>query len=259
MADLKNRRISRKEKTAGKLRNFLLLFTIATCSGIVFSIAASSCWYLVSSLETLKIKHINIHGISVVDAGDILAGSSIVKGNHIFKINLAEESRRFEQNPWIYRAVVNRRLPDIIDITVIERTAAALVELDDYYLLDTRGNIFKKADSSSLPVPLIRGIDKNSLKNKPEVFFKTVNAAISLITEVNAAGIFPDRNFMVEAGNPLGLSIVCEDKNIRAFFGWNSYDKKVVFLQKIINDLEKKGQAAKSINISSHQKAYVTL
>lgn len=258
MSSLKKRRLSRKERRAKKLKNFFLLFSAAALSGVVFSLAAASCWHLVSSFETFTVKQINIHGAAVVGSADILSGSSIATGARILTVNLAEESRRVEQNPWIYRAVINRRLPDTIDITVFERTAAAVIKLDGYHLVDTRGNIFKQADGLKDVYPLITGLDTDVVEQHPESFFRAVQAALSLIREVQAADIFKGGNFRVEAGHPLGLTIL-RDEGTRAFFGWDGYEAKVVFVGKIINDLENKGIAAKHINVSSRKRAYVTL
>ena len=83
---------------------------------------------------------------------------TIYEAKNIITMNLAEKSRNLEQDPWIYRAVIKRRLPHTIDIQVEERVPLAVIKLDTCYLIDGYRHLFKTAEQHEMRYPLLTGL-----------------------------------------------------------------------------------------------------
>lgn len=72
-----------------------------------------------------------------------------IRGN-IFSADLNGAQKAFERLPWIAKAQVRRRLPDAVDIGLIERVPVA--RWKDNGLVDSNGNLFQAATDESFPV-----------------------------------------------------------------------------------------------------------
>ncbi len=70
-------------------------------------------------------------GCNLIDCDRIAERAGIAPGRNILFADVTRTMRLLEEDPWIYRAVVKRILPDTIEIQVEERQAAAQLQLDD--------------------------------------------------------------------------------------------------------------------------------
>ncbi len=87
-------------------------------------LVAGTCFYLVTA-DFLAIRTMRTSGCNLIDCDKIAARAGIAPGRNILFADVARTMRLLEDDPWIYRAVVKRILPDTIEIQVEERQAAA--------------------------------------------------------------------------------------------------------------------------------------
>ena len=110
--------------------------------------------------------------------------SKIIKikpGMPIFAISLSDLKSRLESVDWIKYAIVERRLPESLHITVVERTPIALGQKNrKLYIIDDEGVIINDKNNikNYLTLPIIIGDGAeiyansliNTLKIEPELF-----------------------------------------------------------------------------------------
>ncbi len=70
-------------------------------------------------------------------------------------LNIAQEA--FSRQPWIAKAEVRRRLPDVVEIILVEREPVA--RWSDGRLLDSEGNLFSAELDDESKLPVFEGLD----------------------------------------------------------------------------------------------------
>jgi cell division protein FtsQ len=174
-------------------------------------------------------------------------------------INLRRRTRKLEANPWIHKVVIKRKLPCTIEINVEERKQLAVIELDGYYLVDSHGEIFKKAEQNELNHPLLSGLDeKDFILNKNESVL-ILNSALNLIKSLKEKNMFDESSIKISMDKIFGNSLHNSADNLEIILGFEPYAKKLIFLHKIMDDLQEKGLKARTINLNSDNKAYVKI
>ena len=254
----KNKRAKRKKAGAGRQRK-----AVYTCAmlltALFFSIAIKTGYHCLMNADFLKVKKINIRGCSPISKKWVFQKTGVKKDENILTINLVKESGELERNPWIYKAVVKRSLPDTIEIQIQERKPIAVIKLNDFYLMDRHGDIFKKAEQHELNLPLLTGLSKEDLIKSSDEASRIINAAISLIDNLKGKKMLNGRDTKIEMDKVFGLTVVNATDNTKIFFGHDDYETKLALLSRIVDDLGKKGLSTKFININSVKKAYITL
>ncbi len=132
----------------GKLKSFRRLrgwlYLLLTCSLIGLMVA----WVYHSN--HFPIKQVKIEGsLAHTDSKALQKiAQQYVRGN-IFQADLNGAQQAFEQLPWIESADVRRRLPDAVEIKLVEHEA--LAKWKDGRLVSSKGQLFKAASEDKLP------------------------------------------------------------------------------------------------------------
>lgn len=257
---LKKKNKTAKRKKAGAGRQKKAIYTcVLLLTALFFYMAIKTGYYWVLHADFLKIKKINVRGCSLINKKRVLQKTGIKKGKNILAVNLGKESGGLERDPWIYKAVVKRRLPGTIEIQIKERKPLAVIKLNDFYLVDRQGEIFKKAEQHELNLPLLTGISKEDLIKNSDECSRVINAALSLIENLQGKNMLNGRNTKIEMDKIFGLTMVNSIDNTKTFMGLDNYEKKLALLTRIVDDLAQKGFSTKFINLNSVKKAYITL
>ena len=83
----------------------------------------------VAAQSGLKVRNVLVEGRAETAAADILAALRAERGTPLLGIDVAAAKARLEKLPWIKSAMVERRLPDILHVQVVERKPYALWQL----------------------------------------------------------------------------------------------------------------------------------
>ncbi len=88
------------------------------------------------------LNHIEIIDCVYTPLEHIWAALYIRRGDSIFALNTNFSKQRLEALPWVKSAIVERRLPDMLRLTLVERQGAVLWEQNgQHVLLDTEGAV----------------------------------------------------------------------------------------------------------------------
>ena len=105
-----------------------------------------------------RVADITVTGRDKTPAADILAALRVGRNAPILDVDLGDAKARLEQIPSVQTAVVDRRLPDILRVSLQERRPVALWQHDGVYMLvDKDGHQFPGAVDEFQSLPLIVG------------------------------------------------------------------------------------------------------
>jgi cell division septal protein FtsQ len=84
-------------------------------------------------------------------------------GDNIFAVDLAEVAVQVEHLPWVEKVLIERKPPDRLVISVVERQRLAWVELGEIYGVDKEGVLLPAASEENesyrdLDLPVISGL-----------------------------------------------------------------------------------------------------
>jgi cell division protein FtsQ len=108
-----------------------------------------------------KVENVEVIGREQTDPKALLAAAGLKRGDPILGVSPQVVRQRIEAMSWVASAAVERRLPDTIAITIVERKPIALWQHNDKFaLIDAKGdNLGPVPDASSSRLPLIVGGD----------------------------------------------------------------------------------------------------
>ena len=120
----------------------------------------------------------------------VLSLGEVSRGLNIFSLDTEEARAKIETDPWISSAVVTRKLPGSIMISVEEHEARALVALDgQLFLASSSGVVFKQVgDNDPMDLPVVTGIAAKDIATDREGAQKRIGSAIDLLAEIEAQG-----------------------------------------------------------------------
>ncbi len=211
-----NRRKKTLRVVLKRVQSISLVFVVWLFAiGIIYGL-----YSLVFERHLFVVKNIEVEGnFAHFTKDDIKDSAGIELGANIFSVKLADVQRKLMQSDWIKEAAVSRKAPSTIWIYASEWVPFALAVIDDVYLADENGTVFKKAsagDYQSLPV--FTGIgDEKELREAMEVlkaFMSSKLADYFSCAEVNAD---PAR----------GYSIVLFGDGAVLKLGFNGFEEKL--------------------------------
>jgi cell division protein FtsQ len=126
-----------------------------------------------------RVEQVDVVGREQTDPKALLAAAELRRGDPILAFDPEGARQRIESLPWVASAAVERRLPDTIAITIVERKPIALWQHNGKIaLIDAAGsNLGTVAIESAPPLLLIVGGDApahvsellNALKEHPDL------------------------------------------------------------------------------------------
>jgi len=131
----------------------LVLLLIALVTGIV----------LVLTLDSFRIRTINVEGNFVFSDEELIALSEITPGSHLFFANYSKAARAIkDSSPYIRECKVSFTFPSTVNINIEERSKIAYVKTPDgYAALDDQGIVLELSsfDSKHKIAPVISGLN----------------------------------------------------------------------------------------------------
>jgi cell division protein FtsQ len=118
--------------------------------------AAVAGFYDASAEAGLKLANVHVLGRERTEPQEILDAVALKQGEPILDFDPHAARARLESLPWVHEATVERRLPDLIYVTLSERRAMALWQLDGQLsVVDQEGQVIPVArpeDFAGLPL-----------------------------------------------------------------------------------------------------------
>lgn len=127
----------------GRLTRWLLLLSV------LLLIGAGVAWVYNSS--HFPVKQVSIQGkLKYADSKELQQVAQKYMRGNIFRADVNGAREAFQKLPWIDSALVRRRLPDTVEIILVERIPVA--RWRESGLVDTKGNVFPASVKEELPM-----------------------------------------------------------------------------------------------------------
>ncbi|MBU1218861.1 FtsQ-type POTRA domain-containing protein [Myxococcota bacterium] len=135
-----------------------------------------------------RLRHVKIGHTRQIEKKEVIRQSGLSWGTNIFKVKPGEVRKKLVEHPWIREARVWRKLPDTIVIEIEEESAVCSVLFltsggeNNFYLLNSKGQIFKKAETSALKGKfIITGFSREDYNLKPAVISRRLKRVIDMM------------------------------------------------------------------------------
>lgn len=257
-----NRRRPQKEARDWK-RFFHRALRITVCAGSVALTVSGGilAGRLLFASDFFRVDRVRVADQERVSEAEILALSDIRPGMSIFDLDLDLIGRKIEENPWVATATVERVFPREVSIRVSERSPRAVVSLGYLYYADASGEVFKLlAPEDSLDYPVVSGLDRRFLLDKPEEARRLLKEAMALLAELEARKAFNlDDVSELHIDMAEGLTLHTYTGGVPIRMGYGNYRNKLDRLERIYGDLEPRLLALKHIDLNVADRVIVRL
>jgi len=137
----------------GKKYGFLGLLLTLVCL-----IVSANLWK-----SSLKVSRVTLEGNRIVDANELFQLAQVPRGARIYDVDLKAIQKNLLSQCYVKEAIVERDLPSTINLTVVERSPIALVNIPDFIYLDEEGVILPHSISKELfDLPVLSGLKLGS-------------------------------------------------------------------------------------------------
>ena len=237
------------KRTARILGKLLLVSAIVGGTGW----GARALWIFATTSPRFAIETIEVTGFERADEEELRGLLGIVRGENLFLADTENGRDRLLSHPWVREARVERRFPQGIAVTVLERSPRALVDLGHLYLVDDRDEVFKRAlpgDPADLPV--ITGLAREEWTERPREARERLREAIELIGAVESrtalAELPPAEVHLDEAE---GLTLYLGDGETAVKLGRDDIEAKLGRLERVLAELDRRGERAELLRLDN--------
>lgn len=169
--------------------------------------------------EWLEIRSVEVEGIHHVTKPEVEELLALKPGMGLHQVSVTFLAERVRVHSWIKDATVERRLPHVLHVTILERTPAAIIRTGvDHWLSDESGHLLAKLGGQDDPtLPLLVGLEsKPLLLGEPRVR----NAVQSGVVLAKLIANTIEGRVEVDLANP--SNVVASADGVRFQFGNDS-------------------------------------
>jgi cell division septal protein FtsQ len=201
-----------------------------------------------------SLKHIEVKGLSFMDQDGFLETAGIVPGTHIMNVSPRDLSKRISSLDWVRSVDVRRKLPDSLEIRLVERKPVAVLAAGDLYLLDDLGQPYSRLGTDqvpeNLPVVSVEGIenlDPDTLNGvSPDGLLIEAAAIVTEYQALPLASAYPVEEINVDPVD--GFRIWTSGGQVSFLMGHGPFGQKWERLDLILRDLASRGAQVKSVS-----------
>ena len=207
----------------------------------------------------LNIGEIKIMGCLNATEAELLKLAQVDFRANLVDLDLQQVSSRLARHPWIEKVKVRRDWSRrALVIEVQERKPRALILLDDLYLVDSQGEVFKKAETQDrVDLPVLTGLNAKEVRTRQE-------EAVSLVRQgLDFLGLIEKRKMMeiseVHLSKRSGLTVYTLNGGIPIRLGTGDFDDKISRLEKVLPDIRQKIGSVESIDLTYSKELVVKM
>ena len=196
-----------------------------------------------------------------VNAADVRKLCGIREGKNIFAFSLDEAVRQIEFHPWVLRAAVSRKLPDRVEIKIVEREPAALAALGSLYYVDQTGEVFKRVlPGESLDYPAVTGLTLDEVIHEPAAAGGQLRRALAVLNLARASRVLPERQISeLHLDATFGITVVTAAEGVLIRLGEEDYPARWLRLERVLVQLGGDLGKVEAIDLNFSDQATVKL
>ena len=210
----------------------------------------------------LNIGEVKIMGCMNVLESELLDLAKIDFRANLLNLDLQEVSRLLAQHPWVEKAKVRRDFSaKALIIEVQERIPRAWILLDELYLMDRNGEIFKKAEpKEKMNLPILTGVTPQEWRQKDPRIMELLRQALDLLENLEGRKVFSLRDVSeVHVSKTKDITLYTLQGGVPIRFGSGDYADKLNRLEKVLPDLRNKLKNVESLALNYPKKVVVKM
>ncbi len=184
--------------------------TLYTITRVILALGLTGflVWVAVGS-EWMRLREVRVVGNLRAPASQLRHLAALPTGDPLVLLDLEAAVSGVERHPWVAEASLRRVFPDSVVLQVRERVATALLLLDGLYLVDEKGEVFRRASAPDLDLPVLTGVAPDLALREPVVARRVVQEALSWLADAASQGVdaakISELRFDVQSGYTLVL------------------------------------------------------
>ncbi|MGI8891189.1 MAG: FtsQ-type POTRA domain-containing protein [Chthoniobacterales bacterium] len=232
----------------------------AVCGGIYYGVRTGLSRFFFDNPD-YRLTAIGIQTDGTLQRDQVLESADLREGINIFKVNLAEVHDRLQQLPQVDEVQVERKMPNEVDIHIVERKPIAWITSeksvtdpfasDAAFLVDARGILMKekKLLADYLALPLISGCSNEALVPGKAVESFEAKAALELL-RLTTTSFMQTRFQILEVNLSKGYCLLVTDKNhMQALFGFDRLAEQMQRLEQFLVYSDDNHRPIASVNL----------
>ena len=231
------KKISKKQEMAIKKRK-LILKIIRTI--VLIGILIGTLIYILLS-PLFNIKDVTVTGNNKLSGEEIISLSEIRTEENIFKTSKNDIKNRIKTNPYVENVKIRRKLPDKVEIIVVERVATYMLPFANSYVYINNQGYMLEITSQKANLPIITGFstpEENLHEGERLVSEDLVKLGevLQIIESANANGI-QELITKIDISNRQDYTIMLEKEKKLVHMGdVSNLSTKMSYINKIIQD-----------------------
>ena len=206
--------------------------------------------------DLLRIAEVRFERLARASAQELLELSPVQRGDHLLLCDTALVEAALRRHPWVASVEVRRALPPALEIRVVERRAAALVDLAGLYLVDSEGEVFKRAlPGDGLDLPVITGVGRDDWVERRAEVEPLLQAALALLDRWAERGLdrrAPVSEIHIDA--EYGTTLWAGPEGLEVRLGHGALPEKLARLERVLAALEAEGQRAEVLHLENRRR-----
>ena len=231
------KKISKKQEMAIKKRK-LILKIIRTI--VLIGILIGTIIYILLS-PLFNIKDVTVTGNNKLSREEIISLSEIRTEENIFKTSKNDIKNKIKTNPYVENVKIRRKLPDKVEIIVVERVATYMLPFANSYVYINNQGYMLEITSQKANLPIITGFStpEENLHEGERLLSEDLvklGEVLQIIESANANGI-QELITKIDISNRQDYTIMLEKEKKLVHMGdVSNLSTKMSYINKIIQD-----------------------
>ena len=206
-----------------------------------------------------RVREVEVEGNRKITKETLLSLTMMEGMPNLFSVNLEEVVKRIESYPWIESVRVRKVFPNKILIQIEERKPMAIIQLEELYYIDAKGEIFSPVgDKDEYNYPYLTGLTRAILEKDPTEATRLISKALELLRIVDREKVPPLEDISeIHLEKVFGIHCFTKSEGVEVKMGWEDFGEKLRRLSLIWSDLRKRGFLVTSIDCSNLERMVV--
>jgi len=242
-------RVSRQYRW--EVRKRFLLVWVRIAAGISAVAVMSGIFIfgydLATQCDYFRAQEIHVEGARRLSVSEVIAKAGVHEGINALSVNLYKTRKQLLDHPWIAQAEIGLELPSAIRIRIVEEEPLAVVDLGRRYVINTKGEIFKKWEPSDPErLPVVGGLEYSDLAVLDGTCSESFRAVMNVLRlGSDADAVVPvDMVKRIHVDHEMGLTVFAFDRPRMIKLGYERYSEKYDRLRDVMTYLKERPEVS---------------